>query len=99
MSEILPPEYQEIYARYFHQSPESFLKDAIIRELKRKLAQYTLTDYRLRHKYNMCFDDFRTGKIVEKMGYSFEAEQDYLDWEISCDGIFTIKEELGELGQ
>ena len=98
MSEILPPEYQDLYSKYFLQSPESFLKDAIVKELKKRLAQYTLTDFRLRKKYLMCFEEFRSRKIVEQLGYSYEVEQDYCDWEISCDGIITIHEEFAKLG-
>lgn len=47
----------------------------------------------------MDFDDFKRGHVVEESGYSFQAEEDYCDWELAIDGIQSISTELEKLAK
>ena len=61
-------------------------------ETRRKLIEYELLDRNLARKYGMSFDDFREKKMIEKLGYTWEVEKDYQNWEIARDGIETMEE-------
>ncbi|NMX22079.1 hypothetical protein C5S30_06540 [ANME-1 cluster archaeon GoMg4] len=59
-------------------------------ETRRKLVEYELQDRNLAKKYAMSFEEFREMKMIEKLGYTWEVEKDYQNWEIARDGIETI---------
>jgi len=61
-------------------------------ETRRKLIEYELLDRNLGKKYGMSFEEFREKKMIEKLGYSWEVEKDYQNWEIARDGIETMEE-------
>jgi len=61
-------------------------------ETRRKLIEYELLDRNLGKKYGMSFKEFREKKMIEKLGYSWEVEKDYQNWEIARDGIETMEE-------
>jgi hypothetical protein len=61
-------------------------------ETRRKLIEYELLDRNLARKYGMSFDEFREKKMIEKLGYTWEVEKDYQNWEIARDGIETMEE-------
>ncbi|MGB2727246.1 MAG: hypothetical protein WBD09_02055 [Halobacteriota archaeon] len=61
-------------------------------ETRRKLIEYELLDRNLTKKYGMGFDEFREKKMIEKLGYTWEVEKDYQNWEIARDGIETMEE-------
>jgi len=60
-------------------------------ETRRKLIEYELLDKNLRKKYGMSFEEFQEKKMIEKLGYSWEVEKDYQNWEIARDGIETME--------
>ncbi len=60
-------------------------------ETRRKLIEYVLQDRNLAKKYGMSFDEFREKKMIEKLGYTWEVEKDYQNWEIARDEIETMK--------
>jgi len=66
-------------------------------ELKRRLARYELTDRIFRQKYGMTFEEFERNEMVKKLGYSFEVESDYHDWDMAMDGIETLRRGLEEI--
>jgi hypothetical protein len=51
-----------------------------------------LLDRNLTKKYGMSFDEFREKKMIEKLGYTWEVEKDYHNWEIARDGIEMMEE-------
>ena len=61
-------------------------------ETRRKLIEYELRDRNLTKKYGMSFEDFREKNMIEKLGYTWEVEKDYQNWEIARDGIETMEE-------
>jgi len=76
---------------------EGKIKKLIERELRRRLARYYLIIRNLQSKYQMDFESFKAKKIVAKKGYSFEAENDFCDWEMALDGVKTIRLKLNKL--
>lgn len=65
-------------------------------EIRRQLARYELTDCLFRQKYGMTFEEFEKNEMVKKLGYSFESESDYHDWDMAIDGIETLRRDLEE---
>jgi hypothetical protein len=84
-----------------HLEPEGSLDSKLERllesELRRRLARYELVDKQLARKYGRSFDAFRDDQVIEQMGYSFEVESDFWDWEMAKDGIATVHDMLNEL--
>jgi len=66
-------------------------------ETRRKLIEYELLDRNLGKKYGMSFEEFREKKMIEKLGYSWEVEKDYQNWEIARDGIETMEEMIDKV--
>ncbi|MBI1927579.1 hypothetical protein HYR99_25470 [Candidatus Poribacteria bacterium] len=80
---------------------ESKLKKILEEVIRYRLAGYELgrVDLRFRKKYNMTLKEFEDQNLLEKLGYSFEAESDYHDWDMAIDGIDFLKKELEELSR
>jgi len=95
----LPAEFKNIYVNIFKLNPEESTIKLVINELHKRLAEYNLMDKMLQGRYKMDFDEFKDKRVVEKLGYSFNVEEDYCDWELSSDGIKTITAELRKLGK
>lgn len=71
---------------------EKGMAKLLYNETRRKLIEYELLDRNLARKYGMSFDEFREKKMIEKLGYTWEVEKDYQNWEIARDGIETMEE-------
>ncbi len=76
---------------------EAKLGKVVENELRRRLARYELTDRLFQKKYGMTLDEFEKNEMVKKLGYSFEVESDYHDWDMAIDGIETLRRDLEEL--
>jgi len=70
---------------------EKGMAKLLYNETRRKLIEYELLDRNLARKYGMSFDEFREKKMIEKLGYTWEVEKDYQNWEIARDGIETME--------
>ena len=95
----LPAEFQSVYEHVFKQTPAESTIQIVIHELRRQLAQYKLMVRKFREKYKMSFDEFKQKKMIEKLGHSFDVEEDYCDWELALDGVETINTELKKLAK
>ncbi len=95
----LPSEFQDVYKNLFKKNPEEGTIQLVINELRRRLAEYKLMDKTFRERYKMDFDDFKKKRMVEKLGHSFQVEENYCDWELALDGIETISAELKKLAK
>jgi hypothetical protein len=76
---------------------ETKLSKMVENEIRRRLARYELTNSLLQKKYGMTFDEFERREMVKKLGYSFEVENDYHDWDMAIDGIKMLRQDLEEL--
>jgi hypothetical protein len=66
-------------------------------EYLRRLQQGHRQDRILRSKYGMSFDDFLAQRVVAQRGYTWDVEQDAVDWETAIGGIATFKKKLHDL--
>jgi hypothetical protein len=71
---------------------EKGMAKLLYNETRRKLIEYELLDRNLTKKYGMSFDEFREKKMIEKLGYTWEVEKDYQNWEIARGGIEMMEE-------
>jgi hypothetical protein len=76
---------------------EKGMAKLLYNETRRKLIEYELRDRNLTRKYGMSFEEFREKKMVDKLGYTWEVEKDYQNWEIARDGIETMEEMIGKV--
>jgi hypothetical protein len=80
-----------------HQDMDAKVRELIKAEWLRQLARYRRVDMDLTRKYGLSFDDFLSQRIVRKMEYTWEVEQDAMDWETAIGGMQTIERQLKEL--
>jgi hypothetical protein len=76
---------------------EKGMAKLLYNETSRKLVGYELLDRNLTRKYSMSFEEFREKKMIEKLGYTWEVEKDYRNWEIARDGIETMEEMIDKV--
>jgi hypothetical protein len=73
------------------------VRELIKAEWLRRLARYRRVDMDLTRKYGLSFDEFVRQRIARKMEYSWEVEQDAMDWETAVGGMQTIECKLKEI--
>ena len=66
-------------------------------EYLRQLARYRRVDMTLVQKYGMTFDDFVARHVTREIGYTWQVEQDAMDWETAVGGVATVERKLREL--
>lgn len=66
-------------------------------EYLRKLAQYERANRLLAQKYGVTFAEFVAQDIVAQHGYTWEVEQDAIQWETAMGGIATVQRRLQEI--
>ena len=77
--------------------PKQNVRQLIEAKYLRQVARYRRVDMALTHKYDMTFDDFVARRITRQRGYTWEVEQDAMDWETAVGGMATIERKLKEL--
>ncbi len=85
-----------------HSVPGDQDMDAKVRELikaecMRQLARYRRVDMDLARKYGLRFDEFLRQRVARNMDYTWEVEQDAMDWETAIGGMQTVERQLKEL--
>lgn len=66
-------------------------------EYLRRLARYQRTNRALEQKYDLSFQDFISGDVIQQKGHSWEVEKDAMDWETAVGGITTMNRKLADL--
>jgi len=77
--------------------PNTQVHQLIESEYLRRLGRYRRTDMTLARKYEMSFTEFSARRIPRQEDYSWEVEQDAMDWETAMGGIATIERQLRQL--
>uniref|UniRef100_A0A7C3RW53 Uncharacterized protein n=1 Tax=Dictyoglomus thermophilum TaxID=14 RepID=A0A7C3RW53_DICTH len=77
--------------------PKEELKAILLREYKRRFRLYKIVDEKMKKKYNMSFEEFERMGIVKEKGYSWDVENDAMEWEHAIEGIRYIQEKIKEL--
>ncbi|MCX6030627.1 MAG: hypothetical protein NT169_15175 [Chloroflexi bacterium] len=73
------------------------LKRILENEIRRRLSRYALTDQQFQRKYGVEFETFRQTGTVRQLGYSYEVESDFCDWEMAISGLRSLKQRLAEV--
>ncbi len=73
------------------------LKLALLNEYKRRLLIYEFINEKMRHKYGMSFEEFERERVVERMNFSWEVEQDAMEWEHAIEGIKYCREKIRDI--
>ncbi len=60
-------------------------------EYLRRLQQYQT------QKHGLSFDEFVAQRVVAQRGYTWDVEQDAMDWETAIGGIATLERKLQQL--
>jgi len=63
-------------------SIDQSIRILIEKEFIRRKATYQHTIRIFERKYHTSFNEFKQNEIVKKNNYSFEVENDYIDWEM-----------------
>jgi len=79
------------------QDVDAKVRSLLEAEYLRRLRQYRRQDRLLAQKYGMTFEEFVESRIVQQEGYTWDAEQDAMDWETAVGGMATMKRHLREL--
>lgn len=79
------------------QNMDAKVRQLIKGECMRRLARYRRVDMDLTRKYGLSFDEFLNRRVVRKMDYTWEVEQDAMDWETAVGGMETVERKLKEL--
>ena len=66
-------------------------------EYLRRLARYQRANRALEQKYQLSFHEFISSGVIQQKEYSWEVEQDAMDWETAVGGITTMKRKLRNL--
>lgn len=66
-------------------------------EYLRKMVHYQRINETLAQKYGVTFHDFVAQDVVTQHGYSWEVEQDAIQWETAIGGIQTVERRLHEI--
>ncbi|HDH05759.1 MAG TPA: hypothetical protein ENH01_08605 [Nitrospirae bacterium] len=77
--------------------PEKEIREAVLSDYERRLVLYKLTDERLKKKYGISFKEFEDKNIVKGKDYSWEVEQDAMNWEHAVEGIKYLEEKIKKL--
>ncbi|PDV97961.1 hypothetical protein [Candidatus Chloroploca asiatica] len=79
------------------QDLDAKVRHLIEAEYMRQLGHYRRVDLTLTHKYGMTFNDFLEQSIPRQKEYSWEVEQDAMDWETAMGGMATVERKLRAL--
>lgn len=79
------------------QDVDTKVRSLLEAEYLRRLRRYRRQDRLLAQKYGMTFEEFVKRRVVQQEGYTWEVEQDAMDWETAVGGMATMKRQLQEL--
>lgn len=79
------------------QDLDTKVRQLVEAEYLREVARYRRMDLALTRKYGMSFDDFLAHRVTRQRGYTWEVEQDAMNWETAVGGIATMERKLRDL--
>jgi len=77
--------------------PEKEIKEAVLSEYEKRLVLFKLTNEKFRKKYGMSFKEFEEKKLVAEKGFSWDVEQDSMNWEHAVEGIRYLEEKIKKI--
>lgn len=76
-------------------SLDQVMAELLLERAQKNLIKYQVLDRQFEAKYGRSFDAFR--QMVLDSEPTFEAEQDYFDWELAVTGISDMQREIQRL--
>mgnify|MGYP001565268341 CR=1 FL=1 len=77
--------------------PEKEIKEAVLGEYEKRLVLYKFTDEQMKKKYKMNFKEFDEKNVVKKKGFSWDVEQDAMNWEHAVEGIRYLEKKIRKI--
>jgi hypothetical protein len=77
--------------------PEKEIKEAVLGEYEKKIVLYKFTDEQLKKKYKMSFKEFDEKNVVRGKGFSWDVEQDAMNWEHAIEGIRHLGKKIRKI--
>ncbi|MEW6714299.1 MAG: hypothetical protein AB1306_04310 [Nitrospirota bacterium] len=77
--------------------PEKEIKEAVLSEYEKRLALFKLTDEKFRKKYGMSFQEFEKKNLVAEKGFTWDSEQDSMNWEHAVEGIRYLADKIKKI--
>lgn len=66
-------------------------------ETRRRLIEFEFVKKNMEEKYGMSLKEFEKKKMIDKLGYTEQVENDYMTWDSAVDGIKTMKKIIKKL--
>ena len=82
---------------FFESFPASLVFESLEKEFKRRLSEAEETIKEMEKKYGMSLEEFERSRQLEKLGYSWEAEKDYTEWDTAESEVKFCREKLKDL--
>ena len=70
--------------------PEKEIREAVLSEYEKRLTLFKITYEKFRKKYNMRFQEFEKKNLVAEKGFSWDIEQDSMNWELAVENIASV---------
>ena len=77
--------------------PEKEIKEAVLSEYEKRLTLFKLTDEKFRKKYGMSFQEFEKKNLVAEKGFSWDIEQNSMNWEHAIEGIRYLEDKIRKI--
>ncbi|MCJ7560393.1 hypothetical protein MUO79_07215 [Candidatus Bathyarchaeota archaeon] len=77
--------------------PEEVLVNALKRGVMMSIVELEGVAKRMEEKYNVTFEQFEQRDMLNKLGHSWEVEQDYYDWDRAVTELKKFREILKSL--
>ena len=77
--------------------PEKEIKEAVLSEYEKRLTLFKITDEKFRKKYSMSFQEFEKKNFVAEKGFSWDIEQDSMNWEHAVESIRYLEDKIKKI--
>ncbi|MFO0795004.1 MAG: hypothetical protein U0586_13210 [Candidatus Brocadiaceae bacterium] len=77
--------------------PEKEIKEAVLSEYEKRLTLFKIADEKFRKKYSMSFQEFEKKNLVAEKGFSWDIEQDSMNWEHAVESIRYLKDKIKKI--
>lgn len=77
--------------------PEDVLVDALKRYILMRIVEFEGVVKRMEERYGVTFEQFEERNMLNKLGHSWEVEQDYYDWDRAVTEVIKFREMLKSL--
>jgi len=77
--------------------PEKEIKEAVLNEYEKRLTFFKIADEKFRKKYGMSFQKFEKKNLVAEKGFSWDVEQDSMNWEHAVESIRYLEDKIKKI--